>query len=593
MIPQLVKQLWSLLNRRERWQLAILTVALVVRAGVEVLGVASIMPFMSVVADPGIVQTNPYLAGIYDALGFTSVTAFLTAMGAAVVIFLFVANSFSAAALYGMLRFSWGMHHRLSVRLLRGYLSQPYGFFVQRNSASLSKTILSEVQQVVEGVLTPMLNIVARLLVSVALVILLIVLDPMLALAVVLVLGGAYGSLYGLIKAKQRRLGRDSVSANEDRFRAVNEALGGIKDVKVLQRERAFSGAFAPASWTFSKAKASNYALSQVPRYLIEAIAFGGIVLIVLYYLKAEQGVAEILPVISLYAFAGYRLVPEMQQLFAGVAQIRFNWAALDCVVQDITDFPAVASDEASPALPFRDAISFEQVSFRYPRTISPALDKISLRIERNQSVGLVGASGSGKTTLVDLLLGLYEPDEGRILVDGTPLERRAINAWRRQVGYVPQHIFLIDSTVSENIAFGLRGKEVDPAAVERAARVANLHDFIMTLPDGYATVVGERGVRLSGGQRQRVGIARALYLDPEVLIMDEATSALDNKTERSFVDAIEALKSDRTVVVVAHRLSTVRRCDTIFVLAGGKVVGEGSYDVLLETNKEFQAVAL
>ena len=315
---QLLRQLNSLFNDRERWQVAILSVALIVRAGVEMVGVGSIAPFMSVVADPSVVQSNPYLSWIYEALGFSSTTAFLTALGVAVVAVLAVANTFSALALWGMLRFSWSTHHRLSNRLLRGYLAQPYSFFVERNSAAFSKTILSEVQQVIGGVLTPVLNITARSLVVAALVGLLIVLDPMLALVIVLVLGGAYGGLYMLVRMKQRRLGLERVAANQERFKVTGEAFGGIKDVKVLQREGAFAARFAPASWTFSQATASNAVIAQLPRYLFETVAFGGIVMIVLYYLQAGQGLAQILPTISLYAFAGYRLMPELQQLFSG-----------------------------------------------------------------------------------------------------------------------------------------------------------------------------------------------------------------------------------------------------------------------------------
>ena len=318
-VPSLFRQLNSLFNRRERGQLVILSVALIVRACVEMVGVGSIAPFMSVVADPSVVQSNDWLRVAYEAFGFTSTTAFLTALGVAVVVVLAVANTFSALALWGMLRFSYGMHHRLSNRLLRGYLAQPYSFFVERNSAGFSKTILTEVMQVIQGVMTPVLNITARSLVVVALVGLLIVLDPMLALVIVLVLGGAYGGLYMLVKAKQRRLGQERVAANQERFKVTSEAFGGIKDVKVLGREGAFASRFAPASWTYSKATASNAVLTQIPRYLFETIAFGGIVVIVLYYLQAGQGLAQILPTISLYAFAGYRLMPELQQLFGGV----------------------------------------------------------------------------------------------------------------------------------------------------------------------------------------------------------------------------------------------------------------------------------
>jgi len=590
---RLLRQLNSLFNRRERWQLLVLSVALVIRAGVELVGVASIMPFMSVVAEPELIQTNPYLREAYERLGFTSEIAFITTLGVAVVAFLILANAFSALAVYGMTRFSWGMHHKLAMRLLKGYLRMPYSFFVERNSASFNKTLLNECQEVIRGVLEPLLNAGAKVLVTAAIVGLLVVTDPMLAIIVVLVVGGSYGLLYIAVKKRQRHLGKVRVAANHERFKVTGEAFGGIKDVKVLQRENAFVERFRPASLQFSRAMASNSLIAKIPRYFFEAVAFGGIVLIVIYYLNAGKGISQILPILSLYAFAGYRLMPELQQLFQAAAQIRFNRAALDDLTRDLATVEAQPVVQVSSGvLPFKRAIEFDDVTFAYSGSARRALSGVSLRIERNKTIGLVGASGSGKTTLVDLLLGLYEPDHGRILVDGVPLDGTTIGAWLRQVGYVPQHIFLTDDTIAANIAFGVRPEEVDLERVERAASIAHLHDFVVSLPQGYHTVVGERGVRLSGGQRQRIGIARALYHDPEVLVMDEATSALDGATEKAVMEAIHALSGSKTIILIAHRLTTVQQSDMIWILRGGKVEQSGTYDGLIQENSLFRAFA-
>lgn len=589
-----LRQLNSLFNCRERWQLAVLMVALIVRAGIQLVGVGSIAPFMSVVGDPAIVQENEWLRWAYEGLGFESTSSFLVALGAAVVIVLAASNAFSALTTWGMLRFSWGMHHRLAKRLLKGYLAQPYAFFVQRNSAGLNKTILSEVQSVVNGVLSPLLNAVARLLVTIAIVGFLIALDPFLALLIVSVLGGAYGGIFTLIKAKQRRLGIERVQANELRYKLTGEAFGGIKDVKVLQREGAFLSRFSLPSWGYSKATASNAVIAKLPRYLFETLAFGGIILIVLYYLRAGEGVAHILPTISLYAFAGYRLMPELQNMFSSVTNIRFNQAALDDLTNDLQRFDSenLVLENSSEALPLRESVRFEDVTFSYPNANAPALDAISLAIPRNCSIGLVGASGSGKTTLVDVLLGLYTPDAGRILVDDTELDASTLSAWRRQVGYVPQHIFLCDDTIAQNIAFGVPPDEVDQDRVEQAAKVAHIHAFIETLSSGYETVAGERGVRLSGGQRQRIGIARALYHDPEVLILDEATSALDGATESAVMDTIRELAGQKTIVLIAHRLSTVETCDRIYLLDHGRVRAQGTYNELVAQSETFRKMA-
>ena len=593
LMPRLVRQLLSLLSRRERRQVAILLVVMVVQAAFELIGVASIAPFMSVVADPEIVQRNDVLRGLYEAGGFDSPTGFLTALGIGAILLLAISNAVSAGTLWATVRFAWGTHHRLGLRMLKGYLAQPYAFFVQRNSARLSKNILSEVQVTTERVLQPAMTFAARSLVTLAIVGLLIAVDPMLALLATVVLGGAYGIIYLVVRKKQERLGRERVRANQERFKVLGEAFGGIKDVKVLQREAAFVARFAPASWKYSRASASNVAISVIPKYLLETIAFGGILLIVVLYLQAGSGLSRILPTISLYALAGYRLLPALQQLFQAAALIRFNRPALDDLLEDLQTFaPAAEEADATEPLPLLREIRIEGLTFQYPGAARPALDGISLTIPRNASVGLVGASGSGKTTLVDLLLGLYGAESGQILVDDVPLDAETIPAWRRQVGYVPQHIFLCDDTIANNIAFGMPTREVDPARVERAARIAHLHGFIQTLPAGYETVVGERGVRLSGGQRQRIGIARALYHDPEVLVMDEATNSLDGATEESVMEAIRELAGRKTIVLIAHRLTTVQECDCIYLLEDGQVVDQGTYQELAGGSTAFRSMA-
>lgn len=587
----LVRQMWSLFNRREKWQLGVLCVAQILRAFVELVGVASIMPFMSVVADPDLVQTNVYLAATYEAFDFGSVHSFLIALGVAVIIMLALSNGISALAQYGMHRFSWGMHHRLSVRLLTGYLAQPYSFFTSKNSASLNKTLLNECQEVIRNVMIPMLDVIARVLVILALVAVLLITDPLLAISVALVFGGVYGIVYVGIKTKQRRLGIERVQANRERFKVAGEAFGGIKDVKVLERERAFIERYKPASWNFSRTTATNSIMQILPRYFIEAVAFGGVVMVILYYLQAGQGVAHIIPVVSLYAFAGYRLIPELQGLFADLTKVRFSRAALDDLMKNY-HLLAVAEERQGKSLQFEKEIFFDDVFFKYEGTETPALRGVSLRIEKNQTVGLVGKSGSGKTTLVDLLLGLFAPTAGRILIDGVDLTPQNLSAWRRTVGYVPQHIYLVDDSIANNIAFGVAPQDVDMERVERAASIAHLDEFIQTLSDGYQTVVGERGVRLSGGQRQRIGIARALYHDPEVLIMDEATSALDGATENAVMDAIHALAGKKTIILIAHRLTTVQTANIIWMLRDGRVEQTGTYEELLQKNRLFREFA-
>ncbi|MBZ0115116.1 MAG: ABC transporter ATP-binding protein/permease [Thermoanaerobaculia bacterium] len=592
---KLFSQLLSLLNRRQRWQAAILAVALVGRAAVQLLGVASIAPFMGIVADPSIIQRNDWLRRAYELGGFESNHAFLTAVGIASILALTLSNLLSATTSWAQLRFVWNVQYTLSCRMFAHYLHRPYAFFVQRNSAGLHQNILSEIQIAVLSVLMPTLNIIAQSLVIVALVGLLLMVDPVLAMIVVGVLGGTYGLVYMVVRRHQTRLGQQRLEAHQERYKIASEAFVGIKDVKILQREGAFVSRFSSPSIRFARANATSSAMSEIPRYLLETIAFGGILLIVLYYLRDGQGIGQVLPVISLYALAGYRLMPALQTLFAGVAGVRFQRAALDSLTEDMVDMvdmvdsPTGTSSETQQIASFQDAISLSDVTFQYPGSKRQALNGVTIAIPKNTTTGLVGVSGGGKTTLVDLILGLYPPLSGEVSIDNTRLDDTTVTGWRRQIGYVPQSIFLADDTIALNIAFGVSPSQVAPEAVRKAARTAHLHDFIESLPEGYDTVIGERGVRLSGGQRQRIGIARALYHDPEVLVFDEATSALDGATEGAVMDAIHELAGRKTLVIIAHRLTTVRRCDRILVIEAGRIVAEGTYDSLLENSPVFR----
>lgn len=590
----LLGQLATLLTQRQRRNAILLLLLMVAQAAAELVGVASIAPFMGVVADSDLIHRNTILSWLYQTGGFSSETQFLMALGIAVMLTLALTNGLIAVTTWAINRFVWGTHHQISVRMLRGYLAQPYSFFTRRNTASLSQNILSEIQVVVERVLMPVLMAVSRTMVTVAIVGLLIFVEPLLALIVVLVLGGAYGAVFLFIKRKQRRLGRVRAKSNELRYKLAGEAFGGIKDVKVLQRETDFAQRFVKPSADFSYATASNRTMSVIPRYLLETIAFGSVLVIVLFYLQAGRGIATILPALSLYAFAGLRLMPALQSIFSAATEIRFNRAMLEGLVADLKEFGSTPLEPSTPEpLPdLANAIEINNLVFRYPGLRRPVLDAINITIPKNQSIGLVGASGSGKTTLVDLLLGLYTPEDGDICVDGTVLNRNNLGSWRKQIGYVPQHIFLTDDTIANNIAFGVPPDQVKQEQVEKAAKIAHLHEFIMGLDDQYETIVGERGVRLSGGQRQRIGIARALYHDPNVLIMDEATSALDGETEDAVMAAIRELAGQKTIILIAHRLTTIEECDCIYLLGHGKLLAQGSYQQLVENSRHFRDMA-
>ena len=601
-MTDLPRKLFNLFDRRERRKFAWILLAMLAMALVSTVGVAAIMPFMSLLANPDAVHENRWLSYAYNTFGFGSPTAFLFVVGIATLLLLMLSNGLRAFTDWKILRFVRDMQHELSRRLLAQYLSEPYAFFLNRNTATLSKNIFSEVNAVINGVLILAMKGLSQGVLALFILLLLIAVDVWLALSVAFTLGALYGLIYAVIRRKQARLGHERVAANSLRFKVANEAFGGIKDVKVLGRENHFVERFEKPSLQFARTVASNQMMSQLPHYALETLAFGGILIIILYLLGTGHSMERALPLLSLYAFAAYRLMPSLQQVFLSITQIRFNVPALDELHRDLANIgkssprntsadPSVPAAPASAPLALTRELRLRDVSFTYPGAEDPALCNVDLVLPRKQTIGLVGATGSGKTTLVDLVLGLYLPDSGSLSVDDVELTEAMLPAWRRQVGYVPQQIFLGDDSVLHNIAFGVPEAEVDRAAAERAAKIAQLHDFILTLPEGYDTVVGERGIRLSGGQRQRIGIARALYQDPEVLIMDEATSALDTITEDAVMDAIRRLAGQKTMVLIAHRLSTVEDCDLIYLLDRGQVTGCGTYEELRRTHSTFRAM--
>ncbi|PSQ95847.1 MAG: ABC transporter ATP-binding protein [Bacteroidetes bacterium SW_9_63_38] len=596
-----LRKLYALLTRRERRNLAIVFVAVLIMAGLQVASVASIMPFLQVASNPSIIQENAYLSWSYETFGFADTRSFLIALGMVAFVILVLSNAFIILTRWVMERYAWGRNHSLSRRLLRSYLYRPYEYFLTQNSAELGKTILEEVKEVTSNMLKPALRGIAKAVVAFFMISFLVYFDPIVALMVATVLGVAYAIVYAVVRDQLDRKGEIRVSSNSQRYQYVGEAFGGIKEVKVLGKEEAFLDQYDDPSKQYAKSQSLYRVLRKAPRYIIEAVAFGGIILIAVYLIAVQESIQKVLPILGLYAFAGYRLLPALQEAFHGLASARFNVAALDRLHQDLKDqFDAEnrdadwhRADDRSP-LPLKEALVLQNVSYTYPEAEQPAIRDLSLKIPAQTTTGFVGQTGSGKTTAVDLILGLLRPQSGTVSVDGVPLREDNIRRWQRSIGYVPQDIYLSDDSVARNIAFGVPPGEIDMAAVREAARRAHIRSFIENeLPEKWDTVVGERGVRLSGGQRQRIGIARALFHGPSVLVFDEATSALDQSTEADVMEAIYDLEEDHTILVIAHRLSTVKRADKIFMLERGEKVGEGSYDNLMEEHSKFRSMAL
>jgi ABC-type multidrug transport system fused ATPase/permease subunit len=596
MSSSVIRKLYALLPADERWKALLLLGAMFGVGLWQVLALASVVPFIGLVANPNLVHSNPWMHRVFGRVGIEDTRQALFAMGATVVAFFALGNAVAALTSWFSYRFIWHVQQKIAQRMLEGYLAQPYTFFLDHNGTTLGETLLGEVRQVIANVFVPTLEVISKGLSTTFVIVLLILMDPWLTAIVAFGLGTAYGLVYWLARSSQKRLGARQVEANITMWRIVSEAFGGIKDVKVLGRERDFVDRFRGPSLRYATASASNDSVRQLPSYAMETIATGGMLAVLLYLLRVRDSLADVLPVVALYSVAGNRLMPAFHQIFSGLSQIRFNTAVLDRLYGDVIALPSPTllppSRRTRVIAPAGSEIRFQDVSFVYPQASRQAVKHINVVIAPNTAVGLVGSTGSGKTTLVDLILGLLMPTTGDLLIDGQRLDSSSAANWRSRVGYVPQHIFLSDDTVARNIAFGCPDGDVDQAAVERAATAASLHGFVTRLANGYDTMVGERGVRLSGGERQRIGIARALYHQPDVLVFDEATSALDTVTEEAVMSATRELSADRTVILIAHRLSTVRHCHNIILLDAGAVVAQGTYDELVATNPSFRAMA-
>ncbi len=586
-----LRRLWQTLAPGQRRQVVLLAVAVVLMALLEVVNVMAIMPFLSAAADPATVRQHRVLGNVAEWLGIRDDRLFLVLLGTAVFTLLLVSNAWTAMTTWLEVRLVWSWNHAWSSRILRRYVYRPYTFFLNRNTSDLLKNVLSEVEQLAAHLLVPGVEAVGRAVVVVALVLAMVLVEPGAALLATVVVGGSYAIVFRATRRKLGQVGSERVAANQARFRAASDVLAGIKDVKLLGLEEDFLRRFERASSAFSRQRSTAEVIGRVPRYLIEPVAMGTVILLVVYLLARGGDLARIVPLLGFYAFAGYRLMPGVQQIFRGVTQYRFYAPALRQLLAEAEmdtgpDKPMVTATGGDrlvePLLP-RERIELRGVWYQYPSSARPVLRDVSLTIRAGSVVGIVGATGSGKTTLADLILGLLQPTAGQILVDGIPLDETSLPRWQAALGYVPQQIFLLDASVAENIAFGVAKDRINMEAVRRAARLAQIDRFIEEeLPLGYDTAVGERGIRLSGGQRQRIGIARALYRNPTILVLDEATSALDTATEEGIMEAVQQLSGQRTIIMIAHRLTTLRLCETVFMLKKGCLVATGSYEDLM-----------
>lgn len=572
---ELIRKLRRLLTRREKLQAVLLLCGMLVAAVLEMVGVGAIPAFVSALTDPDAVREHPAGRSFMEILGLET-TEELVLWGAGALLLLFIVkNAYLALMSWVQARYVFNRQVGIARRLFAAYLHTPYTFHLQRNSAELLRNTNQDAMQVVGAGLMPLLQLAMEALTVTAILILLLVAEPVISIASFVVLGGTTALFLRVVRTRMLRIGEEQRIHRRQMLQSVNEGLGGIKVTKVLGRQPHFLDTFDTAAAGFAVTGRIHRVLQEIPRLLLETVAVGGLLAVAVLLLAQGRPVASLVPALALLAVAIVRMIPSFNRITSALNALRFGRAALRGVYEDLVTLERRRTTPREP-IPFEDRIRLEGVSLTYPGAEEPSLTDVTLEIPKGSAVGFVGPTGSGKTTIVDVVLGLLPPSTGRVLVDGRDLRGRE-GEWQRRIGYIPQDIYLTDASIRENIAFGLPEEEIEDEAVWRAVDAAQVREFVERLPAGLDTVVGERGVRLSGGQRQRIGIARALYHDPDVLVLDEATSALDHETERYVMDAIEHLRGRRTLLIVAHRLSTVEACDRLFSIRGGRLAAESA----------------
>jgi ABC-type multidrug transport system fused ATPase/permease subunit len=590
------KKLYAILLPGERRSAFGLLVLVIINALLELVGISLLLPFFTLLSNPALLGSNALIRELQQLSGLPlDSTRFAALFGLVAFLTIVITNGFGLFLTWQISRFSYLREHALSIRLIRNYIQQPYSFFLNRNSSEMINAINHEAHSVVSGVLLPSMQLLAKLAASMTILGWLILLDPVVALTAAIAMGGAYLLVYISTRRLLNRLSRRELANSQNKLRSVTELIGGIKELKVLGREKEYLEHFAQASVQSANNSHLFSVVLALPRTFLEILLFGSLLLIPVYLLLKDGNTASFLPLLGTYAFAAMRLVPNLQAILNNALLIRRGGAGLNALATDLKRPIAAAylATNTHQPLDFHRLLEFKNISYSYPKAAHPVFSHLNLTIPARSTVGLVGKTGSGKTTLVDLLLGLLEPDEGQITIDGIPLTPQNLRHWQNSVGYVPQQIFLADASVSQNIALGIPPHQIDLEQVKQAAHLAQIDTFITeSLPKGYETEVGERGIRLSGGQRQRLGIARALYHNPSLLIFDEATSALDQATEREVMSAIQSLSGQRTIILIAHRLSTVQKCDNIFLFGRHGLEASGTYEELLERSNAFRKMA-
>lgn len=593
---KLVKQLFSLLSKSQRKSLYALQILIVIMAFMEIVGVASIIPFMSLVGDMSQLQQDTFIAKVYKYSGANSEYQFAFFLGIGVLIMLLISAVTSMFTTWRLSLFASRIGADIGARLYNYYLNQNWLFHASGNSAHLTKQIVNEVGRTTGGILMPLMQMNARIVLAIFMILTIFIYDPKVALVGLFIFAITYFIIFVLVRIRLHRNGNTISRVSEQRFRLMSEGFGGIKDLLLLGRDSDFINRFNQSGHKLAYSQGTNAALTQTPRFFIELLAFGSMISLVLYLIASyDDNLGLILPILSVYALATFKLLPAFQLIYACIADIRSNIPAYQAIQNDLinSEHLELKINEASEDhLHLKQEISLVNVTFTYPDKEEPTLNNLCVSIPAKSIIGIVGPSGSGKSTMIDIMLGLIEPDHGHLKIDDDIINKENCRLWQNNIGFVAQNIFLSGGTIAENIAFGIPKDQIDTEKVQQAIKLAHLDELLQSLDKGVDTEVGERGIKLSGGQRQRIGIARALYHEAEVLVFDEATSSLDGISERMIMEAIHEFSGQKTIIMIAHRLKTVQKCDQIFFIDRGELADQGSYEELIERNEHFKNMA-
>ncbi len=583
-IPTLLVHLWHHLKGRRKRQLVLLMGLMLISAFVEVVSLGAVLPFLGILTSPDLVLGHPLMADVVQFWGIISADKLVLPLTVVFVIAAIVAGTTRIFLLWVSTRVAFAIGADLGIEVYRRTLYQPYCVHLARNSSNIISGITNKVNGVVFGVLLPCLSLLSSIILLIAIIIALVVINPIVASAAALGFSSSY-ALITLISRRRLQLNSRRIAHEQSQVvKALQEGLGSIRDVLLDGTQSVYCNIYRLADRPLRRAQGNNAFIGGSPRYAMEALGMVLIASLAFFLSRQVGGIATALPVLGALALGAQRLLPALQQSYSAWSSIAGSHASFaDAIALLSQPLPAEVLMPAPPPLLVKEEIRFEDVRFRYTDSGPWVLDGVNLAIPKGARVGIVGKTGSGKSTAMDALMALILPTEGAICVDKLAIVGPRIRAWQASIGHVPQSIYLADTTLAENIAFGVPPDLIDLNRVRRAARQAQIADFIESKPEGYRARVGEHGVRLSGGQRQRIGIARALYKQVTVLVFDEATSALDSETEKLVMDSIEGLSSDLTIFHIAHRLTTLRNCDVIVELENGRVVFQGTYKQLLE----------